>query len=59
MVGKVSFETEALVENCIALVDILQKVKPASVKGAYLMGMGISSTMGPGIKVDLTGIIKK
>ena len=59
MIGKVSFETGALVENCISLVDILQKARPASVKGAYLRGMGISSTMGPGIKVDLTGIIKK
>ena len=59
MVGKVSFEHDALLENCTTLVDVLQKVRPASVKGAYFRTMALSSTMGPGIKIDLASVIKK
>ncbi len=59
MVGKVSFERDALLENCTALVDVLQKARPASVKGAYFRTMALSSTMGPGIKIDLASVIKK
>ncbi|MCK5833624.1 50S ribosomal protein L1 [bacterium] len=59
MVGKVSFETDALVENCTVLIDVLEKARPVSVKGVYFKSMALSSTMGPGIKIDLSNIIKK
>ena len=50
--GKVSFETEKLVENIEKIYDKLMKARPASVKGQYLEKMTISSTMGPGIVLD-------
>ena len=51
-VGKVSFGQERLRENILALVDSVIKAKPASSKGTYVKGFAISTTMGPGIKVD-------
>jgi large subunit ribosomal protein L1 len=51
-VGKVSFSDEALVENARAIIDALIRMKPASSKGQYIRGIAVSSTMGPGIKVD-------
>lgn len=51
-IGKVSFETEKLVENLRALVEALIRAKPAAAKGQYLKGIAVSSTMGPGIKVN-------
>jgi large subunit ribosomal protein L1 len=51
-VGRVSFSDEALVENARAIVDALIRLKPASSKGQYIKGIAVSSTMGPGIKVD-------
>jgi large subunit ribosomal protein L1 len=50
--GKVSFEEAALVENARVLIEALIRMKPASSKGQYIKGIAISSTMGPGIKVD-------
>ena len=50
--GKVSFEPAALEENFRAVLDELQRVKPASAKGRYLKKISVSSTMGPGVKVD-------
>ncbi|MDP2289549.1 MAG: 50S ribosomal protein L1 [Actinomycetota bacterium] len=50
--GKVSFTPEALEANFRAVLDELQRAKPASAKGRYLRKITISSTMGPGIKVD-------
>jgi large subunit ribosomal protein L1 len=50
--GKVSFESEKLVENIEKIYDKLMKARPASVKGQYLEKMTISSTMGPGIVLD-------
>ena len=50
--GKSSFEETALVENIRAIYDTVMKAKPASVKGTYFKKMSVSSTMGPGIKVD-------
>ena len=50
--GKSSFEENALVENIRSIYDTVMKAKPPSVKGAYLKKMSVSSTMGPGIKVD-------
>jgi large subunit ribosomal protein L1 len=51
-VGRVSFSDEALVENARAIIDALLRLKPASSKGQYIKGIAVSSTMGPGIKVD-------
>lgn len=51
-VGKVSFEVEQLMENLTALTGEIQRAKPAGSKGRYLKSMTISSTMGPGVKVD-------
>ena len=52
-VGKMSFTTDKLVENINALIDQLKKVKPASVKGQYILGAAIATTQGPGLKVDV------
>ena len=52
IVGKSSFEPDALVENTRALIQALQRSKPSSAKGTYLKSITLSSTMGPGIKVD-------
>ena len=51
-VGKVSFGAEKLLENASALIETIIKLKPASSKGTYLKSISISTTMGPGIKVD-------
>lgn len=51
-IGKVSFDTEKLVENFNAIHDALSKAKPASAKGTYFKSVAVTSTMGPGIKVD-------
>lgn len=50
--GKVSFETKALLENFRAIVEELSRAKPASAKGKYIRTVTLSSTMGPGVKVD-------
>lgn len=52
--GKVSFGTEKIVENISAFLETIVRLKPASSKGTYLKGIAISTTMGPGIKVDAT-----
>ncbi len=51
-VGKISFEPERLKENVMALMDVIVRAKPASSKGTYLKSIAISTTMGPGIKLD-------
>jgi len=51
-VGKVSFGAEKLLENISALVEAIIKLKPASSKGTYLRSISLSTTMGPGVKVD-------
>jgi len=52
-VGKSSFEPQALVENLAALVDAVNRAKPAGAKGQYMRTLTIASTMGPGIRVDV------
>lgn len=52
-IGKMSFATDKLVENANALVEQLKKVKPASSKGQYILGVAVSSTQGVGLKVDV------
>src|SRR5919201_1616815 len=54
--GKTSFKPDALVANAHALVDSIVKAKPAAAKGKYLKSVTVSSTMGPGIKIDTTHI---
>jgi large subunit ribosomal protein L1 len=56
-VGKTSFEAPALVENLAALVEAINRAKPAGAKGQYLKGLTIASTMGPGIRVDVPGVL--
>ncbi len=51
-IGRVSFEPSALQENFLTVMEELQRVKPASSKGKYLKKISVSSTMGPGVKVD-------
>ncbi|MGB7967397.1 MAG: 50S ribosomal protein L1, partial [Methylocella sp.] len=51
-VGKASFARERLVENIVAFVDGVAKAKPPGAKGTYIQRVAISSTMGPGVKVD-------
>ena len=58
IVGKVSFEEDKLVENLNAFVNAILKVKPTTVKGNYVKNISISSTMGPGVKVDLNSFDK-
>ena len=53
-IGKVSFDAEKLWQNASALLDVIIKAKPASTKGTYLKKIAVSSTMGPGFKVDPT-----
>jgi large subunit ribosomal protein L1 len=53
-VGKVSFSRDDLSRNVQAVVDEIVRVKPASAKGRYMMSITVSSTMGPGVKIDST-----
>jgi len=55
-VGKASFTEKALAENIKAFVDAVVKAKPAGSKGNYVKKVSISSTMGPGVKIDATGL---
>jgi large subunit ribosomal protein L1 len=56
-VGKASFGEAKLAENIRAFVDAVNKAKPAGAKGAYLKRAAISSTMGPGVKLDLSSVV--
>ena len=55
-VGKTSFATDSLVANAHALVESIVKAKPAAAKGKYLRTVTLSSTMGPGVRIDTTHI---
>ncbi|MBI4093128.1 MAG: 50S ribosomal protein L1 [Candidatus Kerfeldbacteria bacterium] len=52
MIGKVSFDEQKLMANCQAMLDALKKVKPAEAKGTYLINVTLTSSMGPGIRVE-------
>lgn len=54
--GKVNFAVEALKQNLEVLLNEIKKAKPSSAKGVYMKKLTISSTMGPGIKIDLTSV---
>lgn len=58
VIGKASFDDAKLVENLKAFVEAIIKVKPSAVKGAYVKNVSISSTMGPGVKIDLNSFDK-
>src|SRR5579884_855097 len=53
-IGKTSFEPQALVDNLATLVDAIQKAKPSGAKGQYIRSINLSTSMGPGIRLDLT-----
>jgi large subunit ribosomal protein L1 len=55
-IGKASFEPEKLLENIKAFVDAIQKAKPTGAKGTYLQKVSLSSSMGPGVRVDVASI---
>ena len=55
-IGKVTFDASAIKENLEALIADLKKAKPASAKGIYLKKIGLSTTMGPGLAIDLASI---
>lgn len=57
-IGKVSFEVDQLVENFRALMDAVIRARPAAAKGQYLRKVAISSTMGPGIKLDPQAVVE-
>jgi large subunit ribosomal protein L1 len=59
IVGKLDFDTKKLADNVASLISDLNKFKPASAKGKYMKNITISSTMGPGIKVDLSSVEKR
>ncbi|MBI3315716.1 MAG: 50S ribosomal protein L1 [Candidatus Omnitrophica bacterium] len=58
LVGKLSFGDEKLVENVTTLLEALVKAKPRSAKGVFIKGAHLSSTMGPGVKLDIAKFIK-
>jgi large subunit ribosomal protein L1 len=58
-IGRASFEIDALKKNLIALVEALNKAKPATSKGVYLRRVSVSSTMGIGVRVDQTNILQQ
>ena len=55
-IGKASFSVESLGQNLGALVDAINKAKPAAAKGTYVKSVYVTSTMGPGIKIDTTRV---
>ncbi len=55
-IGKASFDDQKLAENVRALVDAIQKAKPAGAKGTYLQRASLSSTMGPGVRLDVASL---
>jgi large subunit ribosomal protein L1 len=54
-IGKVSFSAPQLAENLAAFMDTIVKAKPSAAKGTYIRSATVSSTMGPGIKLDTAG----
>ena len=59
IVGKLDFDTNKLADNIASLISDLNKSKPSSAKGKYMKNITISSTMGPGIRVDLSSVEKR
>jgi large subunit ribosomal protein L1 len=55
-IGKASFDPDKLLENIKAFVDAIQKAKPTGAKGTYLQKVSLSSSMGPGVRVDISSL---
>ncbi|MGH7154484.1 MAG: 50S ribosomal protein L1 [Acetobacteraceae bacterium] len=55
-IGKASFDEEKLIENARALADAIQRAKPAGAKGTYVKAVAVSSSMGPGVRVDVSSL---
>lgn len=58
-IGKVSFDAQKLLDNAKAIIDSVTKAKPSTSKGKYLRGISVSSTMGPGLRIDVATVAKK
>ncbi|MBD8038067.1 50S ribosomal protein L1 [Solibacillus sp. A46] len=58
-IGKVSFDTNKLVENFLAVFEVVQKAKPAAAKGTYMKSVNVTTTMGPAVKVDAANVTIK
>ncbi|MCS7231178.1 MAG: 50S ribosomal protein L1 [Elusimicrobiota bacterium] len=58
-VGKISFETEKLIDNILAVVDAVNKLKPPQTKGLYIRSVYLTTTMGPSVKIDPSEFLKK
>ncbi|WP_121604288.1 50S ribosomal protein L1 [Virgibacillus sp. Bac332] len=58
-IGKISFDNEKLIENFKAITDTLVKAKPQASKGTYMKNASVASTMGPGIRVDFSGFVRR
>jgi len=58
-VGKASFSQEALEQNVRAFIDAINKARPAGSKGSYIKKVSLSSTMGPGVKIDLAALLQQ
>ena len=56
IIGKASFDEDKLKQNLLAIFNTIQKARPASVKGVYMKSLTISSTMGPGIHLDISSV---
>jgi large subunit ribosomal protein L1 len=56
-IGKISFEDNKLVENFGTIFETLQKAKPAAAKGTFMKNVAVTSTMGPGVKVDTSTVV--
>jgi large subunit ribosomal protein L1 len=55
-IGKASFDQDKLLENIRAFVDAIQKAKPTGAKGTYVQKVSLSSSMGPGVRVDVSSL---
>jgi large subunit ribosomal protein L1 len=51
-IGKASFEEQKLLDNCLAVIDEIVRAKPSSSKGKYILSATITTSMGPGIRID-------
>lgn len=58
-IGKVSFEDDKLEENFLTVFDTIQKAKPAAAKGTYMKSVHVTTTMGPGVKIDTSSVVIK
>lgn len=58
VIGKVSFDAEKIVENIKALMDQIIRLKPSAAKGQYIQNVSLSSTMGPGVKLDVASVLE-